>query len=100
MSEITLHYRDLNRKIEELRNLNSQFFNSLQELESTEAQINGMWEGAAKKAFHSAFMNDKLQMDTFHLTVELYAQSLVEILSGFISAENRNVEIANNRNYK
>lgn len=100
MGQIVVGATELKNKIEELRALNGQFKSATGELENTEGTLNGMWEGSAKDAFHSAFMSDKQQMDNFYSMIELYAQKLEVILAKYVQGEQKNIEIANQRKYK
>ena len=100
MADLKVMTNELNAKIEELRSLNKQFKNEVNELENTEASLNGMWEGSARKAFHKEFKQDKSQMDTFHDTIEQYIQALQEMLEEYKKTEQKNIEKAQTRKYK
>lgn len=100
MAEIKVMTNELKSRIEQLRSLNTQFKNAVGELEETEGNLNSMWEGQAKIAFHNAFISDKQQMDNFYMSIELYAQKLEVILAKYIQAENSNIDLANARNYR
>ena len=66
MAAFTVTSSELKAKANELRNLNAQFKTQVGNLESQEGNLVTMWEGEAKNAFHTAFMNDKSQMDKFY----------------------------------
>lgn len=100
MSEFVVSVNDLKAKVETLRQLNAQFKGKVGEMESTEASLNGMWEGEAKEAFHNAFTSDKTQMNNFYNAVEVYAQRLESIAARYAQAEAANVGIASERTYK
>lgn len=100
MAGFTVTFEQLKTQAENLNQLNESFHANVNELESMEAQLGGMWEGAAKDAFHTAFTNDKIQMDNFHNAIAAYVQRLMEIASKYLEAENINVETAMTRNYK
>lgn len=100
MSDFTVSISDLKTKVDSLRQLNAQFKSQVNELESTEANLNGMWEGQARETFHNAFASDKIQMDNFYNAVEVYAQRLEQIAAKYAQAEAANVEIASERTYK
>lgn len=100
MSEFVVSVNDLKVKVDTLRQLNAQFKSKVGEMESTEASLNGMWEGEAKEAFHNAFTSDKTQMNNFYNAVEVYAQRLESIVARYAQAEAANVEIASERTYK
>lgn len=99
MSDFTVSINDLKVKVETLRQLNARFKSQVNELESTEANLNGMWEGEAKNAFHTAFTSDRTQMNNFYNAVEVYAQRLEAIAARYAQAEMTNVDIATERTY-
>ena len=99
MSDFVVSISDLKAKVDTLRQLNAQFKSQIGELESTEANLNGMWEGEAKEAFHNAFLSDKTQMNNFYNAIEVYAQRLEAIAARYAQAEASNVEIAAERKY-
>ncbi len=99
MSEFRVSVQELKSKVEALRSLNSQFKSAVSELESTENNLSSMWEGEAKTAFHTAFGNDKIQMDNFYNAIEVYAQKLETIMARYMQAESANIEIATERTY-
>lgn len=99
MANIYVTFEQLKTQAENLNQLNESFFSNVNELEGIEAQLCGMWEGAAKEAFHNAFHNDKIQMQNFHNAIALYVQSLLAITSKYLQAESINVETATTRNY-
>jgi WXG100 family type VII secretion target len=90
---------ELRTKAGELRDYNSQFKTQVGNLESDEQTLAGMWEGPAKDAFHTAFNNDKTQMDNFYNLMEQYCTTLENIASKYEQAEAANVETANTRTY-
>ena len=100
MSDFTVSVNDLKTKVDTLRQLNAQFKSQVGELESPEANLNGMWEGEAKETFHNAFTSDKTQMNNFYNAVEVYAQRLEAIAQRYAQAEAANVEIAAERSYQ
>ena len=100
MSDFTVSISDLKTKVDTLRQLNAQFKSQVNDMESTEANLNGMWEGQAREAFHNAFASDKIQMDNFYNAVEVYAQRLEAIAARYAQAEAANMEIARERTYK
>lgn len=100
MTDYTISMNDLRTKAEMLRQLNAQFRNQVDEMTAIEANLNGMWEGQAREAFHSAFESDRVQMSNFYNAVEVYAQRLELMLEAYIRAENANIQIANERTYR
>lgn len=100
MADFSVSISELKAKVENLRQLNAQFKSQIGELEGTENNLCGMWEGQAKETFHNAFSNDKVQMNNFYNAVEVYAQRLEAIAARYAQAEVNNVEIAGERKYK
>lgn len=100
MAEITVTSAELRAKANELRQLNSQFRKSVDDMTATEQQLVGMWDGEAKEAFHNAYNSDKTQMDTFYDTIEKYCQTLEANADKYEKAEQKNVETASTRSYK
>lgn len=100
MSDFTVSINDLKTKVDTLRQLNAQFKSQVGELEATEANLQGMWEGEARDTFDQAFRSDKIQMDNFYNAVEVYAQRLEAIAARYAQAEATNVEIASERTYR
>lgn len=86
-------------KAGELKDMNSQFKTQVGNLESQEQSLASMWEGAAKDAFHTAFNNDKTQMDNFYNLIEQYCAALENIASQYERAEAQNVNTAATRTY-
>ena len=90
---------ELIQKANDLKNLNMQFKGKVDELETTELTLKGMWEGDANEAFHQAFTKDKIQMTNFYNAIEVYINRLNEIAAKYQQAENTNIDIANVRHY-
>ncbi len=84
----------------ELKDLNSQFRTTVNELESTEETLRTMWEGDANDSFHRAFTSDKVQMTNFYNAIELYVYKLLDIAAKYQQAEATNAQIASNRTYR
>lgn len=100
MAEIRVTSGELRNKASELRNLNSQFKKAVEEMTSNEQQLVNMWDGEAKDMFHQAYNFDRVQMDTFYETIELYCQALEENAAKYDMAEQKNVNTALSRSYK
>lgn len=100
MALIQVTASQLKTKANELRSLNGQFKSQVGNLESQEAALASMWEGEAKNAFHTAFNNDKVQMDNFYNLIEKYCQALETIAQKYEQAEAQNLQTASNRSYK
>ncbi len=90
---------ELRTKAGELRDMNAQFKTQVGNLESQEQSLASMWEGEAKTAFHTAFNNDKVQMDNFYNLIEQYCAALENIATQYEMAEMQNVNTASTRNY-
>ncbi len=99
MAEIMVTSQQLITTADNLQQLNESLKSQIQILESTEGALAGMWEGATKEAFHSAFMKDKGQMETFKSTIDQYVSALRDIAAKYEQAEAANVNIASTRNY-
>ena len=100
MAEIKVTSTELKNKATELRNLNSQFKSAVEDMTSNEQSLSTMWDGEAKDSFHTAFMNDKTQMDQFYQVIEKYCAALDQIAAQYEQAEIRNVNTATTRSYK
>ncbi len=99
MSFFQVTSSQLRSKAEKIMDLNNQFKGKAAQLGEQESSLCGMWEGAAKDAFHQAFLRDRQQMDVFHQLIGQYVQALLEIAARYEQAEARNREIAAARNY-
>ena len=82
-----------------LREYNSNFKNQVSALESAEGTLNTSWEGPAKDAFHSSFMQDKSYMDNFAALIENYCVTLENMAVEYEKAEAANVETASTRKH-
>ena len=98
--KITVNTSTITNKAGELKSLNSNLKKQIETLTTTENSLNSMWEGDAKEAFHKAFSNDIIQMNSFYDAIEKYVTSLQEIVSAYEKAENANLNTANTRSYK
>lgn len=99
MALIQVTAAELRAKAGDLRNQNAQFKTQTTNLESQEQVLGSMWEGEAKMAFHTAFANDKTQMDNFYNLIEQYCQALENIATKYEIAECQNVQTASSRTY-
>lgn len=97
MAEFTVNGMELESKAAELKNLNASFLNVVNELETQETALLGMWEGEAKEAFHKAFTSDKTQMTNFYNAIEKYIAVLQNAAAHYNNAEAKNLQIANTR---
>mgnify|MGYP002515064904 CR=1 FL=1 len=99
MAAFKVTAKELKAKAGELREMNAQFKTQVGNLETKEQALNSMWEGEANKAFHTAFNNDKMQMDNFYNLIEQYCVALENIATQYEMAEAQNVSTASARNY-
>lgn len=99
MAEFSVTITELKNRSESLTQMNGQFLSQVNGLIETESALNGMWEGEAKEAFHSAFSKDITQMNNFYNAIGQYVTALNNIIERYSAAEAQNVEIAINRNY-
>lgn len=99
MSQYRVTFQQLQSAIDQLTNLNSQFGTAVENLNATETQLSAMWEGQARDNFHTAFQNDKAQMDNFKKAIQEYITVLQGSLSQYTRAEQNNTSIASTRTY-
>ncbi len=98
MAEFKVTSQELVRGAQELEQMNAQLKQKLEQLETEEASLTAMHEGAARDTFHSNFTNGLAQMHGFSGTVQEYAQALQDIAAAYVQAEQQNVDIAQRRN--
>lgn len=89
----------LSREAEELTNLNERFKRVVEQLETSENALNGMWDGEANDTFHTAFITDKEKMIQFYNLIIKYANQLKTISDRYAKAEQKNTGIASKRTY-
>lgn len=99
MSQYRVTFQQLQSAIDQLTALNSQFGTAVENLNATETQLSTMWEGQARDTFHTAFQNDKAQMDNFKKAIQDYITALQGALSQYNRAEQTNTGIASTRTY-
>ncbi len=99
MAEFSVTLNELKNKADTLEQYNGQFMQQVAKLEETESALNGMWEGDARKAFHTAFISDMTQMRSFNSAITAYVGALRTIFTQYSNAEAKNVEVANTRSY-
>ncbi|SFL17564.1 WXG100 family type VII secretion target [Lachnospiraceae bacterium KH1T2] len=97
MSEILVTAAQLKAKADELNNLRNQYKNQIDKLTQTENALNGMWEGEARKTFHTAFTADQTHFHEFEKVVQQYAQVLDQIVKKYEQSEAKNVQIAQSK---
>ncbi|WP_455713943.1 WXG100 family type VII secretion target [Anaerosporobacter sp.] len=99
MSAFQVTAKELRSKAADLKQLNAKFKTEVSGLETTEGALKSMWEGQANTAFHTAFTNDKGQMDKFYTAIEKYCEALNTIAGQYEAAESTNTETAKTRKY-
>ena len=100
MAEFNVTINTLTAKADELEQLNQTFDSMIKTLQETEAALGAMWEGEAKKGFHTAFTNDMTQLRNFYNAIIPYINALRQAIAKYIEAENKNVETASTRKYQ
>lgn len=91
---------ELRNKAGELRTQNSSLKAQIDNLQTEESILKGMWEGDASEAFHTAFSNDISQMTEFYNAIQNYCIALENIASQYDNTESANLNIANARKYR
>lgn len=99
MSKYTVTASDMQNAINELNASNNEFKARVNELESEQQTLAGMWQGDANTAFNNAFQSDKGQWATFANLIDQYVETLATILQTYQTAENANAETARTRTY-
>lgn len=100
MSSFQVSASDLREASNKFREANARFKTQVGNLAEQEGSLASMWEGEAKNAFHTAFMNDKGQMDNFYALIEQYCNQLDEMARMYEQAEAANTQTASSRSYK
>ena len=99
MAEFSVSVSQLSSKADELEQLNQTFDSMIKSLQETEGALSSMWEGEAKKGFHTAFTSDMTQLRNFYNAIIAYINALRTAMQKYVEAENKNVEIASTRKY-
>ena len=99
MAEFSVNPQALAAKKEQLQNLNEQLKAKRSELEATNNNLSGMWEGDARNAFEQAVRTDLAKIDEFIRLIQQYCTALEEIVSKYVAAETRNTDTAVTRTY-
>ena len=100
MAEFNVTINTLTAKADELEQLNQTFDSMIKTLQETEAALGAMWEGEAKKGFHTAFTNDMTQLRNFYNAIIGYVNALRQAMAKYAEAENKNIELASTRKYQ
>lgn len=99
MAEYSVLVNELKAKSDELEQLNQTLDSMIKSLQETEGALGAMWEGEAKKGFHTAFTNDTTQMRNFYNLIIAYINALRLAIQKYVEAENKNIELASTRKY-
>ncbi len=81
----------LRSKKEELASLCQKFMSEKENLCAVELALGSMWEGAANEHFHSEFMKNAGQMDSFAQLVNRYIGVIERIADRYDMAEQKNL---------
>lgn len=99
MASFRVTSSQLTTQANELSQLNSRFKTAVEQLVTSEASLNSMWDGEANDAFHTAFSTDKGKMDEFYNLILTYVERLNTIAARYDQTEATNTQIASNRSY-
>ncbi|MBQ4528375.1 MAG: WXG100 family type VII secretion target [Clostridia bacterium] len=99
MSAFDVTPAQLKSTADQLESLNQQFQSAVNNLDSTQQTLNGMWEGEAKQAFQQAFSKDKVNMDAFHANITKFVAAIRTMASKYEQAENQNTQTGQSRSY-
>lgn len=99
MALIRVTASQVRNSAESLRGLNQQFNTQVQNLQTAEESLNGMWDGQANDAFHAAFLSDKEYMTQFYNLINKYCEALDNIAAEYENAENINLDTASRRSF-
>ncbi len=86
----------LRGKKDELAGLCQRFIREKENLCAVELSLGAMWEGAANEQFHSAFMKNAQQMDSFASLIGRYIGVIERIADRYDAAETKNIGRAYN----
>ena len=91
MSFYQINSQQLRTKKEELAALLVRFMKEKENLCAVELSLGSMWEGAANENFHSQFMRNAGQMDSFSQLVNRYISVIETIADRYDMAEQKNM---------
>lgn len=97
MAEIRVTPSELRAKADVLEGLNRQYRQEVEKMVGYEADLAGMWEGEAQKAFRDTFNRDREKMDRFAQNIDRYILALREDAQKYEDAEQKNASIASTR---
>ena len=95
MSDFVVSINDLKAKVDTLRQLNGQFKNQVGELEATESNLNGMWEGEASTAYIAKFRGLEDDIQRMTRMIQEHSEDLQEMARIYSEADMANAEDAN-----
>ena len=99
MAEFSVTLAQLATQAKRLEELNGNFNTAINNLKGTEEDMNSMWEGSTRSAFHNAFLDDYNQMVLFYNTIVDYVNAIDTIANQYQTAEEQTYEVAKNRSY-
>lgn len=97
MAMIRVDTGTLRSKAAQLRQMANDFKSRVNNLESDESSLYGMWDGQAHDAFHNAFISDKNQFLVFYNGILDYARTLENFASDYERREQTAIQVAKKR---
>lgn len=94
MGIIRVTAEELKARANSLRELNSNFQTQINNLESCEQRLAGMWEGEARDAFDNYFKQNKAKFDKFYQVISQYCDAMDQIAAKYQQAEQTNISLA------
>lgn len=95
MSDFVVSVSDLKAKVDTLRQLNAQFKSQVGELEATEMNLQGMWEGEAATAYITKFRGLEDDIQKMIRMIQEHSSDLQEMAQIYSEADMANAEEAN-----
>ena len=99
MAEFMVNFPALKSKREQLQSLNDQLKTKRNELETVNGNLRTMWEGDSQVAFDNAVKTDIIKIDEFITLINDYCRAIDEIITGYMRAEQQNLDTATTRTY-
>ena len=100
VSTIQLSEKSLKKAKEELETLNKQLQKDINNLDTTEKSLQGMWTGDAAKAFDATYKKNGQSFGEFIKLVSNYANALDQIMALYEQGEKKNIQTAKKRSCK
>jgi len=97
---LTVTSAKLRETAAELRRLNTQLKNELNNMSMRESSLNGMWDGQANDTFHAAYLHDVREYNDFINAINEYINALLQAAEEYERTEARNNAIASSREYR